>query len=61
MSLRLYRELVARARHFLKVSEFDVSEERYDIALPPRAGSPASNQGVPSKRAGRLPPNTQPT
>ena len=33
MSLRLYRELVARARHFLRVSEFDVSEGRYDIAL----------------------------
>ncbi|MEB3778777.1 MAG: HEPN domain-containing protein [Desulfurococcales archaeon] len=33
MSLRLYREFVARAKHFLKASEFDVSEERYDIAL----------------------------
>ena len=33
MSLRLYRELVARAKHFLRVSEFDVREGRYDIAL----------------------------
>ncbi|MCE4613473.1 MAG: HEPN domain-containing protein [Desulfurococcales archaeon] len=33
MSSRLYREFAARARHFLRASEFDVSEGRYDIAL----------------------------
>ena len=33
MSIRLYEEFVARAKHFLKVSSFDVSEGRYDIAL----------------------------
>ena len=33
MSARLYRELVARARHFLRVNGFDVGEKRYDIAL----------------------------
>ena len=33
MGLRLYQELVARAKHFLKTSGFDAGEERYDIAL----------------------------
>ena len=33
MSARLYRELVARAKHFYKISECDVREGRYDIAL----------------------------
>jgi len=33
LSIRLHEELVARAKHFLKVSGFDVSEGRYDIAL----------------------------
>ncbi|MCS7369571.1 MAG: HEPN domain-containing protein [archaeon GBS-70-058] len=33
MSIRLYEEMVARAKHFLNVSEYDVSAGRYDIAL----------------------------
>ena len=33
MSMRFYRELIGRAKHFFKVAEFDVSEGRYDIAL----------------------------
>ncbi len=33
MSSRLYRELVERARHFHRVSGFDVEQGRYDIAL----------------------------
>lgn len=33
MSSRLYREMVERARHFYRVSEYDVSAGRYDIAL----------------------------
>jgi len=33
LSARLYRELVARAKHFYKISGYDVREGRYDIAL----------------------------
>jgi len=33
LSIRLYEEMVARAKHFLNVSEYDVSAGRYDIAL----------------------------
>ncbi|MCC6052619.1 MAG: HEPN domain-containing protein [Desulfurococcaceae archaeon] len=33
MSTRLYEELVKRAVHFYKVSDFDASSGRYDIAL----------------------------
>lgn len=33
MSVRLYRELVERARHFHRLSSYDVREGRYDIAL----------------------------
>ena len=33
MSYRLYRELVERAIHFLRISAFDAEEGRFDIAL----------------------------
>ncbi len=33
MSSRLYREMIERARHFYRISEYDVSSGRYDIAL----------------------------
>jgi len=33
LSIRLYEELVKRAIHFYKVSDYDVSAERCDIAL----------------------------
>ena len=33
LSGRLYRELIERARHFHRVSSFDVEQGRYDIAL----------------------------
>jgi HEPN domain-containing protein len=31
--MRLYEEMVSRAKHFFKVSDYDVSLGRYDIAL----------------------------
>lgn len=33
MSSKLYREMIERAKHFYRVSEYDVSVSRYDIAL----------------------------
>lgn len=33
LSARLYEDMVARAKHFLNVSGYDVSAGRYDIAL----------------------------
>ncbi|MEM0227431.1 MAG: HEPN domain-containing protein [Ignisphaera sp.] len=33
MSSRLYREMVEKAKHFYRISEYDVSLGRYDIAL----------------------------
>jgi HEPN domain-containing protein len=33
VSLHLYRELVGRAKHLHRVTEFDAREGRYDIAL----------------------------
>jgi len=33
LSIKLYEELIKRAVHFYKVSVYDISAERYDIAL----------------------------
>ncbi len=33
MSIRLYEEMVSRAKHFFNISSYDVSLGRYDIAL----------------------------
>ncbi|WP_188595929.1 HEPN domain-containing protein [Thermocladium modestius] len=33
MSGELYREMVDRARHFLKISDIDAGEDRFDISL----------------------------
>jgi len=33
LSIRLYEEMVSRAKHFFNISSYDVSLGRYDIAL----------------------------
>jgi len=33
LSIKLYNELVKRAKHFFNISNYDVSAGRYDIAL----------------------------
>jgi len=33
LSIRLYEEMISRAKHFFNISSYDVSLGRYDIAL----------------------------